>query len=76
VSYGKSLPLALLYVALTPVAVVVHAAGAMWGVLSPVRTFEVTEKVVPERLADAHPEMEPGDLTDEDGRRSVDQTAD
>ncbi|SFR61614.1 Glycosyl transferase family group 2 [Halogeometricum rufum] len=76
VSYGKSLPLALLYVALTPVAVVVHAAGAMWGVLSPVRTFEVTEKVVPERLVDAHPEMEPGDLTDEDGRRSVDQTAD
>ena len=23
----------------------VHATGAMWGVLSPVRTFEVTEKV-------------------------------
>lgn len=52
---------------LTPVAVVLHAAGAVWGVLSPVEEFEVTEKVTPETIEAENEELEPGALSNHDG---------
>lgn len=39
----------------------------MWGILSPVKTFEVTEKVTPETIESVHSELEAGDLSKHDG---------
>jgi len=55
------------FAVLTPLAVVFHALGALWGVLAPVETFEVTEKVAPETIEDVHATLERGDVTDHDG---------
>ncbi len=51
----------------TPVAVVLHAIGAAWGVLSPVREFEVTEKVAPKTIESVHPSLENGDVAAHNG---------
>ncbi|WP_230198764.1 glycosyltransferase family 2 protein [Halopiger djelfimassiliensis] len=51
----------------TPVAVVLHAVGAMWGVLSPVTTFDVTEKVDPDAIEAINPGLEDGDIETHDG---------
>jgi hypothetical protein len=52
---------------LTPVAVLVHSAGAIWGVLRPIETFEVTEKVPPERVEQVNEGLEEGALQSHDG---------
>ncbi|MFP4529919.1 MAG: glycosyltransferase [Halodesulfurarchaeum sp.] len=52
---------------LTPVAVVLHAAGAVWGVLSPIEEFEVTEKVAPKTIEAVNDGLEAGDLSAHDG---------
>ncbi|GGN15805.1 glycosyltransferase [Halarchaeum nitratireducens] len=51
----------------TPLAVVLHAIGAFWGVIDPVKTFEVTEKVTPETIEDTHEPLERGDIAEHDG---------
>jgi hypothetical protein len=53
--------------ALTPVAVLAHSAGALWGLVSPVTTFEVTRKVAPGTIEDVHDSLEEGDLAAHDG---------
>lgn len=44
----------------TPLLVIANTAGALWGVISPIEEFAVTEKVPPKRLERVHPELEPG----------------
>lgn len=51
----------------TPLAVVLHAAGAAWGIVSPVTEFRVTEKVSPETVETVNPGLERGDIGDHDG---------
>ncbi|GGM53919.1 hypothetical protein J2752_000567 [Halarchaeum rubridurum] len=51
----------------TPLAVVLHAVGAFWGVIDPVETFEVTEKVTPETIEDTHETLARGDIAAHDG---------
>jgi hypothetical protein len=51
----------------TPVAVIAHSAGAMWGVLRPIEQFEVTEKVTPDVIERVHANMEDGAIADHDG---------
>jgi hypothetical protein len=52
---------------LTPLAVVAHSIGALWGLVRPVRTFAVTEKVAPETVERIHDRLDDGDLTAHDG---------
>ncbi|MFW5919891.1 MAG: glycosyltransferase, partial [Halanaeroarchaeum sp.] len=56
----------LLAVVATPLLVIANTAGALWGVLSPIEEFAVTEKVPPERLERVHPDLEPGAFEDHD----------
>ncbi|QSG10371.1 glycosyltransferase [Halapricum desulfuricans] len=65
--YRKSPLLWPLYLALTPVAFVPHSLGALWGLLSPVETFEVTEKVEPETVEAVNDDLSEGDIADHDG---------
>jgi cellulose synthase/poly-beta-1,6-N-acetylglucosamine synthase-like glycosyltransferase len=67
VAYRKHPVLWPLLLALTPVAVVLHAAGAMWGVLSPIEEFEVTEKVPPETIEEVNASLDAGGLSEHDG---------
>ncbi|MFW6003284.1 MAG: glycosyltransferase [Halanaeroarchaeum sp.] len=67
VAYRKHPLLWPVYLLLTPVAVVAHAAGAVWGVVSPVTEFEVTEKVTPETIEALNSGLESGALSDHDG---------
>ncbi|RKD93665.1 glycosyltransferase family 2 protein [Halopiger aswanensis] len=67
VAYRKHPLLWLPVLVLTPVAVVTHAIGALWGIFQPATTFDVTEKVVPERIETFHDELEPGELAAHDG---------
>jgi hypothetical protein len=67
VAYRKHPALWPVFLALTPVAVVAHAAGALWGVLRPVEEFEVTEKVTAERIERVNAGLDRGDLADHDG---------
>ncbi len=52
---------------LTPLAVLTHSIGAMWGLLRPVETFEVTEKRDPGTIETVHDGLEEGQLLDHDG---------
>ncbi|GAB7010376.1 hypothetical protein [Halorubrum trueperi] len=52
---------------LTPIAFLAHSIGALWGVVSPVTTFEVTEKVTPDAIERVHDSMESGALHEHDG---------
>lgn len=56
-----------LFLVLTPIGVLVHSIGALWGLLRPVETFEVTEKVTPETIEDVHETLDRGDLAAHDG---------
>lgn len=56
-----------LYIVLTPVAFLAHSVGALWGVVSPVETFEVTEKVTPDVIERVHDSMSAGELSEHDG---------
>ncbi|MFW5955803.1 MAG: glycosyltransferase family 2 protein [Halorhabdus sp.] len=67
-AYRKHPVLWPLFVLLTPVAIVVHSFGALWGLLWPVETFEVTEKVTPETIEDVHANLDRGDLCSHDGK--------
>lgn len=67
IAYRKHPLLWPVFLLLTPLAVVLHAAGAMWGVVSPVEQFEVTEKVPPETIETVNAGLEEGDLRDHDG---------
>jgi len=58
-----------LAIPLTPLLVVLNTAGALWGWVSPVQTFAVTEKVAPksepvspEIIEEKNPWLEKGDL--------------
>ncbi|APW97274.1 hypothetical protein CHINAEXTREME_05580 [Halobiforma lacisalsi AJ5] len=55
----------------TPLAVVLHAAGAAWGIVSPVSEFRVTEKVPPETVETVNPALERGDIRAHDGTESL-----
>jgi len=65
-----------LYLLLTPVAFLAHSAGALWGVVSPVKTFEVTEKVAPDVIERVHESMEPGALREHDGSERLTRESD
>lgn len=52
---------------MTPLIVVPHAAGALWGTVAPVETFEVTQNVPPSRIADVDPDLAPGALETHSG---------
>jgi len=67
VAYRKHPVLWPLLLLLTPVAVVLHAAGAMWGVLKPIEEFEVTEKVPPAVIENVNASLDVGDLSEHDG---------
>ena len=61
--YDPSIPTAIAVLVLSPVTTVLHSAGAMWGLVSPPTTFEVTRKV------------EESDVEEADEVRSHDATA-
>lgn len=67
VAYRKHPLLWPVFLLFTPLAVVLHAAGAAWGVVSPVTDFEVTEKVTAEEIERVNAGLEKGDITDHDG---------
>ncbi|SFS79244.1 glycosyltransferase [Halostagnicola kamekurae] len=67
IGYRKHPVIWPLLLALTPIAVAAHSIGALWGALSPVETFEVTEKVAPETIETVHSELEKGDLAEHEG---------
>lgn len=60
-----------IFVLCTPAAVCVHSIGALWGLLRPVDTFEVTEKVMPETIEAVHDDLERGDLSSHDGTQRL-----
>jgi hypothetical protein len=66
-AYRKHPVLWPVFLLLTPLAVVVHAAGALWGVVRPVTEFEVTEKVPAAEVERLNAGLDPGDLRDHDG---------
>lgn len=76
VGYRKHPILWLVFLAVTPVAFVTHSIGAIWGLLNPVTTFEVTEKVAPETIEREHAGLDRGDLTDHDGTERLVRASD
>ena len=76
VGYGKHPITWPVYLLLTPFAFLAHSVGALWGVVSPVTTFEVTEKVTPDTIEEVHESMEPGDVTDHDGAERLTRESD
>ncbi|WP_070364487.1 glycosyltransferase [Halodesulfurarchaeum formicicum] len=56
---------------LTPVAVVLHAVGAMWGVVSPVEEFEVTEKVTAATIERVNAGLDAGQLREHEGNERL-----
>ncbi len=67
IGYRKHPLLWPVYVILTPLAFVPHSIGALWGLLRPVTTFEVTEKVPPKTVEAVNPALEEGDIEAHDG---------
>jgi hypothetical protein len=75
--YARHERITLLALPITPLLVVLNTAGALWGWVSPVETFAVTEKVAPKAdeteqvtpatLEERNPWLEEGDLADHDG---------
>ncbi|MFC6725098.1 glycosyltransferase [Halobium palmae] len=70
-TYEKHPLAACAYLLLTPLAVSLHAVGALWGTLRPVEEFEVTEKVTLDEIEEVHPELEEGEIEAHDGRGSL-----
>lgn len=63
------------YLLATPVVVVLHSLGALWGVVQPARTFEVTEKsdtVSPETITERNPELPAEELLSDTGDSNPD----
>ena len=67
VRYRKSMSRALAYVFVTPVAFLAHSAGALFGVVSPVKSFTVTQKLAPETVESINEQLEKGDIEEHDG---------
>nr|WP_264475139.1 glycosyltransferase family 2 protein [Salinirubrum litoreum] len=67
VAYRKHPLLWPVFLVLTPLAVVLHAAGAAWGVVSPVTDFEVTEKVTAAEIERVNAGLDEGDLAAHEG---------
>jgi hypothetical protein len=59
--HRQSLPLTVATLVLAPVTTVLHSIGALWGLVSPPDTFEVTEKVAHEEASDTDPSDDPGE---------------
>ena len=66
VAYRKHPLLWPVFLLLTPVAVILHSIGALWGVVSPVTNFEVTEKVTADTIETVNA-LEKGALADHEG---------
>ena len=66
VGYRKHPILWPVFLILTPLAVVLHSVGALWGVVSPVEEFEVTEKVTADVIEQAN-HLDEGALAEHDG---------
>ncbi|EMA45150.1 glycosyltransferase [Halobiforma nitratireducens] len=64
------------FLLVTPLAVVLHATGAAWGIVSPVSEFRVTEKVPPEGVEVVNPALERGDIRNHDGTELLVDDAD
>ncbi|UHQ96387.1 hypothetical protein [Natrinema halophilum] len=75
-AYRKRPVLCLVFVPLTPVAVLVHSIGALWGLIRPVETVEVTEKVTPETIENVHESLDEGDLSAHDRAERLLQESD
>ncbi len=71
IAYRKHPMLWPVFLLLTPLAVVVHAGGALWGVIRPVEEFEVTEKVTAETIEAANRSLDEGDLRNHDGTKRL-----
>jgi len=67
IAYRKHPILWPIFLLLTPLAVVLHAVGALWGVVRPVEEFEVTEKVTAETIEEVNQSLEEGELQSHDG---------
>ena len=67
IGYRKHPVLWPILLLLTPVAVLIHSIGALWGLFRPVESFEVTEKLDPGAVEAVHDGLEEGDLTEHDG---------
>jgi len=67
VGYQKHPLLWPLFLLLTPLAVLFHAIGAAWGLLSPIEEFEGTENVAPDTVEEVNAGLKSGDLADHDG---------
>ncbi|PAU80002.1 hypothetical protein CK500_15980 [Halorubrum salipaludis] len=66
VAYRKHPILWPVFLILTPLAVVLHSVGALWGVVSPVENFEVTEKVTTDVIEQAN-DLDQGTLAEHEG---------
>lgn len=66
VAYRKHPILWPVFLILTPLAVVLHSVGALWGVVSPVENFEVTEKVTTDVIEQAN-NLDQGTLAEHEG---------
>ena len=64
------------YLVLTPIAFFAHSIGAVWGLVSPVTTFEVTEKLAPAEVERVHDSMDEGQLRDHDGSERLTRESD
>jgi len=71
VGYRKHPLLWPVFLLLTPVGVLFHSLGALWGLFRPIENFEVTEKVDPTVIEDVHDSVEQGDITDHDGTKRL-----
>ncbi|AXR76711.1 glycosyltransferase family 2 protein [Natrarchaeobaculum sulfurireducens] len=67
IGYDKHPLLWPVYVLVTPVAFTFHAIGALWGLVRPVTTFEVTEKVAPETVVSVNDALEEDVFSEHDG---------
>ncbi|PHQ38043.1 hypothetical protein DJ69_13770 [Halorubrum persicum] len=66
VAYRKHPILWPIFLILTPLAVILHSVGALWGVVSPVENFEVTEKVTADVIEQAN-DLNQGALAEHEG---------
>jgi hypothetical protein len=66
IAYRKHPVLWPVFLILTPIAVILHSVGAMWGVVWPVENFEVTEKVTADTIEDVN-ELSDGALSEHEG---------
>ncbi|QZA88212.1 glycosyltransferase family 2 protein [Salinarchaeum sp. IM2453] len=67
VGYSKHPLLWPIYLLLTPLAFLFHSIGALWGLVRPVTTFEVTEKVAPETVVSVNEAIDNDILQEHDG---------